>query len=889
MAEVSPAMHRAILFVDVAGYGDQRRTNRDQVAVRHGLYAALWKSFTCAGLRWERCHREDRGDGLLILVPAEVPKELLTGPLPIELAAALERHNQGAPAEARIKLRAALHAGEVHHDEHGVAGTSINLASRLLEAEPLKQALRDSPGSLALIASEWFYDEVVRHHPESNPAAYRPACVSVKETRTSGWIHLPGVPQPSVPALPPGQGGPHQPPAAVRDFVGRAAQLEALDELLTPADDAVVITAITGSPGVGKTALALHAAHRVRDRFPDGRLYVDLHGYAAGPRTPPQQALDGLLRALDVPGGRIPTEVGAQSAMFRSLLDGRRVLVVLDNAASPSQVRPLLPGTPGCAVMVTSRCDLGGLVARDGARPLHLGRLAADEAIALLRRIVGAPRVDAEPGAAADLARRCAYLPLALRIAAERAAARRHLPLAGLVEELDERNRLDVLDAEDEDTAIRTVMSWSYNALPPEAARMFRLLALHPGPEFSLHAATALSPGEHDTRSLLDTLLRAHLIEERPGGRYRLSGLLRCYAVELAEHEDTAPDCDTVMRRILAWYLHSADNARLLLSPQRITARLALPDGPPVQPLTFASVSQAKQWCETERLNLMTAARRAAATGNHDIGWRLPQALWTFFFLRGPWTDWVAAHRLAVNSAQCAEDDSGHAYALGSLGYAFQDRWCFEDSANHFLRAQRLFKHIRDRQGEAWALHGLGHTLRRLHRFDEAILLHGEVLRIASETGDHRNRGWALSGLGFAYAGLRRYLESLDHFQQALTLGQETDRRAEGWALYGLGYTYQGLDQNGMALAHYCRALDIFRELGDWAGEGETLDNLGKVHLRAGSPQAARNSWTLALEMFKDQQAPQESRVRKRLLALDGENVPGFPEFPETEAAVPSP
>ncbi|MFC5747028.1 ATP-binding protein [Actinomadura rugatobispora] len=879
------------MCVDVAGYGDHRRTNRDQVAVREGLYRALRRAFIRSGLRWERCHREDRGDGVLILVPSEVPKELLAGRLPVELASELEAHNGGAGPEARIRLRAAVHAGEVQHDDHGVAGTAINLAFRLLEAGPLKDALRGSPGTLALIASEWFYEEVIRHHPASDPKAYRQVPVAVKETLTRGWVRLPGLPGlPSLSGLVLGRApgepeGPRQLPAAVRDFVGRDAELALLDDRLTPGDD-VVIALVTGTPGVGKTALAVHAAHRARHRFPGGQLYVDLRGYAAEPALAPEQALEGVLHALGVPAGRIPAPPAARSALYRSLLDGRRVLIVLDNAASAAQVRPLLPGAPGCAVLVTGRGDLSGLTAREGARPLELAPLEPAESRALLRRIVGAERVDAEPGAAADLARHCAHLPLALRVAAERAAARPGLRLAGLVRELDERNRLDVLGADDEHTAPRTVLSWSYHALPPPAARMFRLLALHPGAEVSPGAATALAgAGPGEARRLLDRLVRAHLLEEAaPGGRYRLTGLLRCYAAELAETEEPRRDRSAAVRRVLAWYLHTADDARRLLCPHRVAPRLTVPDGPP--PRRFRSAREAREWCESERDNLVAAVRHAPATGHHDIGWRLPLALWTLCLPRGPWTDWVAAHRGALDSARHSGDDAGEAYALGALGFARQDRGRFEEAANHFLSAQLIFKYVRDRRGEAWALHGLGYALRRLHRYDEAILLHRQALRISTEIGDAGGRAWSLGGLGFAYAGRRRHAEALNHFERALCIARGTDRRAEGWALYGLGHAYQTLGRPEQATGHYGRALEIFREIGDWRGRGETLDGLGKAHLRAGRPEAARACWTRALEAFQDLRSPQASRVRDRLLILDDDTVR---ELPESEAAVPSP
>jgi tetratricopeptide (TPR) repeat protein len=764
---------------------------------------------------------------------------------------------------------------------------SINFAFRLLEAGPLKEALRASRADLALIISDWFYEEVVRHQPAGDPGAFRHVAVDVKETRTSGWVRLPGTAGASAPVTsggPAPPAGPRQLPAAVRDFVGRAAELDTLDGLLAPRDDSVAIAVITGTAGVGKTALAVHAAHRVKDRFPDGQLYADLHGYAAEPRTSPQRALEGMLRALGTAAERIPADVDEQSALFRSLLDGRRMLVVLDNAFEAAQVRPLLPGTPGCAVIVTSRNTLSGLIAREGARALPLDRLSFPDAGALLRRLIGTERVDGEPEAAGLLMRRCSFLPLALRVAAERLRPRQSL--ADLVAELDERNRLDVLAAEDDDTTPRTVLSWSYDALPAPAARMFRLLALHPGPEISVPAATALAgTTTEETRLQLDTLVRAHLLEVTRTGRYRLTGLLRVYANELAGTEGNKDDGGTAVRRVLAWYLGIADRARRLLSPQRLTDHLVLPGGP-AQPLPFTTAQEARQWCESERLNLMAAARYAAATGNHDIGWRLPLALWELFSLRGPWTDWVSVHHTALDSARKAEALEGEAWTLSILGYACQDRWLFEESANHLLRARPLFRELGDLSGEAWALHGLGLAVRRLQRFDEATVLHRETLRIATEIGDRRAQAWALGGLGFSYAGGRRYAESLDKFRLSLSLARQTDRRAEGWAQYGFGHAYQRLRQPDKAVAYYGPALEIFREIGDWPGQGETLDGLAKIQVWAGEREAARTSWTLAMEIFRHLRLPQESRIRDRLQDLGGEHAV---DYPETDAAVPCP
>ena len=919
-AERTPAVHRAIVCVDVAGFGDLRRTNRDQVAMRDGMYRALRRAFARSGLRWARCHREDRGDGALILVPSEVPKELLAVRLPEELASALDAHNRQAGPRARIRLRAAVHAGEVHHDRHGVAGAAINLAFRLLEAGALKQALHRSPGTLALIASEWFYEEVIRHHPASSPKAYVQVPVSVKETRTRGWVRLPGLPGlqhlvglPGLPGLVPRAGGagpargpddprvPHQLPAAVRDFVGRDRELALLDSLLATVPprpsgtaahtgDGVAIALVTGPAGVGKTALAVHAAHRARHRFPDGQLYVDLRGYAAEPPLSPEQALEGLLHGLGVSPARIPRQPGARSAMYRSMLDGRRMLVVLDNAASAAQVRPLLPGAPGCAVLVTGRGDLSGLAAREGARPVDVAPLAPAESVELLRRIIGAERVDADPGAAERLARHCDRLPLALRVAAERAAARPGLRPADLVRELEERGRLDVLGADDELTAPRTVLSWSYRALPSAAARMFRLLALHPGEEVPRDAATVLAgAGPGEARRLLDRLVRARLLEEAvPGVRYRLAGLLRCYAAELVAAEEPEEDRRAAVRRLLAWYLHTAEEARRQLCPRRLVPRLTVPDGPP--PRRLASQKEAREWCGAERANLAAAVRLAPAAGQHDIGWRLPLALWRLSLPCQAGTDWDGALRGALDSARHAGDAAGEAYALAALGFAAQDTDRLEQAAAHFLDALPLFERLRDRRGEAWALHGLGYALRRLRRYEEAVLRHGQALRISTEIGDSAGRAWSLGGLGFALAGQRRYAESVDSFEQALAVARGTDRRAEGWSLYGLGHAYEGLGRSEQATGHYGRALQIFREIGDRRGQGETLDGLGKAHLRAGRRATARSCWNRALEVFDDPGSPRAAKVRERLLLLDGDRAREHsgPEV-EAEAAVPSP
>lgn len=428
------------------------------------------------------------------------------------------------------------------------------------------------------------------------------------------------------------------------------------------------------------------------------------------------------------------------------------------------------------------------------------------------------------------------------------------------------------------------------------SGRLLRLLRLHPGREISVPAAAALAdlPGAH-ARDLLDALAGEGVLEQPARGRYRLTGPMHGHGADQVSSPDgDDPDRIAAVRRVLAWYLGTADNARRILCPERVTMCLALLDAP-CAPLTFGSAEEARRWCETERLNLIAAARLAADEGHHDIAWRLPLALWTFFFLHSPWTDWIDALRTGLDSARAARavrddrddrDDRDAAYALGGLGYASQNRWRFEESVSFFVAARATFVRIGDRGGEAWALHGLGYACRRLQRFDEAIGHHRRSLALTGEVGDRRMEGWAWCALGYAHAGLSQFTGALDHFQQARVIAQETERRAEGWALHGIGYAQQGLHQLEPAISHYRDALDIFSEIGDRAGQGEALYNLGRAHLGSGRPDAARGVWVKALALFEDLQSPQTTGVLARLRSLDS----GRPsEPPDSATSVPSP
>ncbi|HEV3289197.1 MAG TPA: AAA family ATPase [Streptosporangiaceae bacterium] len=390
MEDLRLAVHRTIVVVDVEGFGDQRRTNPHQLAVRAGLYRVMRDAFGRAGVPWEECRREDRGDGVFVLVPAEVPKGLLTESLPSALVTALRAHNDAHPGPERIRLRMALHAGEVYYDEHGVTAAAVNLAFRLLDASALKAALASSPGVLAVIASSWFYEEVVRHSGAAS--GYRPAAVAVKETTTTGWICLPDQMGPAGQVMPgwmpaaavvPGV----QPAAALRTlprdtaaFIGRTRELDQLVAAVceTAASGVIGICAVDGMAGVGKTAFAVHAAHQLAARFPDGQVFLRLHAHTAGQRpADPAEALATLLLTAGVAPQHIPPGLEARSAAWRGHLAGKKVLVVLDDAAGSDQVRPLLPGSAGCLVLVTSRRRLTAL---EEAAPISLGTLPPGDA-----------------------------------------------------------------------------------------------------------------------------------------------------------------------------------------------------------------------------------------------------------------------------------------------------------------------------------------------------------------------------------------------------------------------------------------------------------------------------------------------------------------------------
>ncbi|MFI8090931.1 AfsR/SARP family transcriptional regulator [Streptomyces sp. NPDC086080] len=688
-----------------------------------------------------------------------------------------------------------------------------------------------------------------------------------------------------LPAEPEGQAGqgspaavghpatrPAQLPADLPAFAGRQAELNRLRALLPQdgsAPGTLVISAIGGMGGIGKSALAVHWAHEIADRFPDGQLCINLRGFdPSGSVMTPDEAVRVFLDALGVPPVRIPADPDAQVALYRSLLARRRMLILLDDARDTEQVRPLLPGSPGSLVIVTSRNQLAGLVAADGAQPLTLDQMTPTEAFDLLAARLGTDRLVAEPRAAGEIIARCGWLPLALAIVAAHAAARPGFPLAAIAEDVrDSHGSLDAFTGGDDITTdVRAVFSWSYKALSAPAARLFRLLGLHRGPHISAPAVAALAGlPPRETRAGLGELTRAHLLTENFPGRYALHDLLRVYAAERAEAEETARDRDEAVERLLAFYLHTADSAYPLITPSRHRIPLEpLPAG--CRPLEFTTREEALEWCERERVNLVGAVHRAAGAGLVGIAWRLPAVLWGFFYLRSHSHDWLDTTTTGLAAARAAHDRRGEAQGLADRSAALRDSGRPDEAIAPLHEAMEICRELGDMTGMSLAVANLGDVYLLAGRLDTAVEYIRRALAMARIQGDAWGQGITLSNLGDALQRLGRYDEAIESLEQALTFLRTHDNRwVEGVTLDILGTVYRGLRRYDEAIEYYHQALKTHRDIGNRWGEGHTLGNLGDAHLGADDPEAARSSWREALAIFSDCDHADAAKIRERL------------------------
>ena len=884
LASTGSAVHNTILVVDIERFGSHR-ADHHRVAARRGLYRALRASFRKSGIPWVSCHREDRGDGVLVLAPPDVAKELFTEALPHWLAAALREHNSVHSAQAEIRLRVALHAGEVRHDRQGVAGACVNLAFRLLEADQLKSALSASPGVLALIASSWFFDEVVRNSPASDPLAYRRVEVAVKETTAEGWVLVPDQardwrpdpappadrppavrpadrPDPAPPAdRPPAVQGPRQLPASTSLFAGRTAELSLLTTLMK-SSSATVVSAVSGMAGIGKTALALRWAQRAASAYPDGQLYLNLRGFDRHAPMEPGQALDEILRALDIHPEALPVSTEAKSALYRSLLAQRRMLVVLDNAKDAEQVRPLLPGPSPCAVIITSRSSLDSLTVREGVQRLSLSMLTADDALDLLTGHLGEARVDAERGAAVELTELCGYLPLALVIVAARAAHQPRLPLGRLVSELrTERTRLDALDGGDADLDLRAVLSWSYQQLAGPAARAFRLLGLACGQDITLAAAGALFGTEPPAAGrLVETLLRAHLLQETSPGRFGPHDLLRVYAAERAWLEDPETDRQDALNRLSGYYLSAADAADRVISPHRYRIPLDTGQVPP----DFDGYSEALAWLTAEQQNLVAMCETAGS-----CSWRLAYTLRGFFFLSKRWDSWIRSHQAALATAQNDGDRYAQAVTLNNLGLALLERGHTGPAEAHYRQALDLFREVNDPHGEHNALANIAAVLYYRGGYPDALRENQRALAFYEESGNTRNTGITLRSIALVEVELGRFAQAIDHATRALTIFTELGLHLDAaMALNCLGEAHYRLGDSVQASGFHRQAITMSRLCGSSYEEARAHHRLGQIALDRGRRRQARYHLMAALGSYAGLHAPAAAEVRSHLERL---------------------
>jgi tetratricopeptide (TPR) repeat protein len=662
---------------------------------------------------------------------------------------------------------------------------------------------------------------------------------------------------------------PRQLPADPRGFAGRARELAALERAAGDEGTIALITAIAGAGGIGKTWLALHWAHTHADRFPDGHLFVDLRGFSPDSAPlDPLTAVRGFLDALGVDPARITGGLAEHAAEYRSQVAGKRMLIVLDNAASTDQVVPLLPGTPTCTVLITSRKALSGLLHRYGAHHLPLDALDENEAQALFARRLGDARLAAEPEATAELILSCGRYPLALAIMAGRAHTHPDIPLTEFAAELRESG-IAALDDTDPAASLPTVLSWSLRTLTMEHRTVFGLLGIAPGADIGLPAAASLTALPlARAKKVLRELEEASLLSRGARDRYSMHDLIRGYATATAHHDIPKDTREAALRRLLDFYVHTAHTASRVLEPNRPLIQLDTPlPGTQRHPLPADPVAMA--WFDAEHANLLAAQRAAAGDGRHTIVWQLAWPLTTFHTRRGYHHDELAVWRAAVDAAAHLRDPAIRARIHRQLGGAYSLVDCHELAIEHLHQALALAEcagdrrdqgHIHQSLGRAWERRGddrqaLGHAIQALEHFRATG-------RPALEAGGHTLVGWCRARLG-------DYDTARVHCQAALRLNDHFSPTLDAANQDSLGYIAHHTGRHHVAVQHYQQAITLFRSLNHVYETANTLDNLGHPLAAIGQDDAARAAWHAALELYRQQKRTHDAdRVKRQLETL---------------------
>ncbi|MGQ4267059.1 AfsR/SARP family transcriptional regulator [Nocardiopsis changdeensis] len=698
----------------------------------------------------------------------------------------------------------------------------------------------------------------------TDPALDAPSpAAALSSVRSSSAVEPPPVPLPSqLPAPPP-------------LLAGRGRELAALDTARTPG--AAPVTVISGLGGVGKTSLALRWAHDNLDRFPDGQLYVNLHGSSPSTSaTGPESAVHDFLIALGMDKKAIPDSTEAQVGLYRSLLAGKRMLILLDNARDAEQVRPLIPGSPSCIVLVTSRNRLSGLVATEGARSVGLGPLTPAEARRLLAARIGERRTAAEPEAVESIISGCGRFPLALAVAAARAAGDAHLPLAELASELREaETRLDALDTGDLDTSLRGVLDTSHRALPGAAARLLGLLSLLPGQDIGLTAVAALSGHTPSrTRTLLRTLEAAHLVQQPVPGRYDLHDLVRLHGGERAEEDLSEEDRSEALRSLVDFHVHTAATANHLLGPHEIPSSVAErePSGGHPLALRLASDGEAMEWFTTERSRLLAVIRLASDLGLHRQAWRLCWDAHLYFRRTGRVEDFIGLSRTGLDAASRLDD--GSAPSLKALmqrtlastmlmaGRPGEEPLrLLADSLGHFEDIGDLLNQGHTHQVLLLAALLDGDREASLEHGEKSLELYRSVGNTLWVCGALNNLGWVLADSFGEYERARTCCR--EAFEGSRTLGY---RAGEAASLDSLGNIAALSGRHSEAIEYYHQAIQVYRVLRDAFEEANTLSGIAEAHDALGEADAAREAWLKALDLYRAQHRTEQVRETEERL-----------------------